>query len=385
MQAYATEYISPAMGFTVGWVNWLACATTITAQIVASAIIMKNIIPSVNTAVWLVGFTLLLFGANALTTKQYGESAFWFSSLKLVLIIAFAVIGIGMITGAVGGEAVGFANYTSNDGFFPKGTSVILVAMLTTIYSYGGSELFASAAGELKNKKDVPKAVHATTWILIACYMGSIMVLVALFPWNQADLLGSPFAEVFKNAGIRSAELIVNIIILTSALSSGNYFTYACTRYLWSMSKYDQAPKVFSKVNQRKVPMNSLILTMCFAALSVVASFVAEDTVYLFLMTIIAGSNIFVYSIVCICQMVFRKRYLASGGDLNDLNYRAPLFPLVPILGIAMYALVLICTIFDEAQRSSILTCFGVYVIIYIFSYFFTKNKRDKLVNVKMD
>ena len=48
LQAYTTEFIGPAMGFTVGWVNWVGAAATITAQIVASAIIMKDILPGLR-------------------------------------------------------------------------------------------------------------------------------------------------------------------------------------------------------------------------------------------------------------------------------------------------------------------------------------------------
>jgi arginine/ornithine permease len=385
IQAYATEYINPPLGFTVGWVNWIACATTITAQIVASAIIMKNIIPSVSTTIWLVVFIVLILGANLLNTSKYGELSFWFGSLKLILIVAFIIIGVGMIFGVVGSEAIGFSNYTSNGGFFPKGGAVIIVAMLTTIYSYGGSELFANAAGEIKNKKDVPKAVHATTWILIGSYMLSIVVLVAIFPWTNAGLLSSPFAAALNIAGINGAELIINIIILTSALSSGNYFTNACMRYMWSMAKYNQAPKIFAKVTKKQVPIYALLLSMAFAAFSMVASFIAEDTVYLFLMTIIAGSNIFLYSVTCICQMRFRKRFLAEGGDLNTLNYKTPLYPFVPILGVAMYALVLVFTLFDESQRLSVIICFIMYGVIYVASHFFLKKRGNKIVNIKMD
>ncbi|MDR1953591.1 MAG: amino acid permease [Clostridiales Family XIII bacterium] len=385
IQAYATEYINRAMGFTVGWVNWLACAMTITAQIVASAIIMKNIIPSVPTIVWVIVFAVLLIGVNALNANQFGEASFWFASLKLILIVTFTIIGIAIICGAAGNNAVGFSGIEENGGWFPKGFGVIVTTLLTTVYAYGGSELFASGGSEMKNKKDMPKAVHATTWILIGCYLVAIVILSMILPYGQADLLGSPFAYVFKDAGIAGAELIVNIIILTSALSSGNYFVYACSRYLWSLAKYNQAPKVLAKVNKRKVPMPALIVTMAFAALSIVCSFVAEDTVYLFLMHIIGGSNIFIYSIVCIAQIRFRRQYLAGGGKLEDLGYKTPLFPLVPILGILAYFLVLVGTVSDPSQRVSIFICVPAYVLIYIGFYIYTKKKSTKAANITME
>ena len=385
MQAYATKFINPAMGFTIGWVNWLGAALTITAQIVASAIIMKNIIPSVDTTIWVIVFTLLLFGVNALSAKQYGETSFWFASLKLVLIVVFAIVGVGMILGVVGGEAVGFGNYTTNGGLFPTGFKGILVVMITAMYAYGGSELFASSAGEIEDEKQIPKAVNATVFLLIAAYIVSMIVLIALLPWEQADLQGCPFAYVFKHAGIGGAELIVNVIVLTSALTSGNYFVYGCTRYLWSLAKFNQAPQFCAKTDKRGVPMNALILTMIFAALSIVSSFVAEDTVYLFLIYLIGGGNIFMYSTICICQYRFRHQYIAEGGKIEDLRYKVNAFPLVPILGVLAYVGMLIGTLLDPTEAIAIYICAPSYLVIYLAFHFYTKKKNVKAANINMD
>lgn len=382
-QAYATEFVNPAMGFTVGWVNWLGCAVTITSQIVASAIIMKNIFPSVNNTVWIVLFTVLLFATNALTTKKYGESSFWFSSLKIVLIVAFSIIGIGMMLGLGNGKAVGFSNYTNDGGLFPNGFKPILMTLMTAIFAYGGSDLFANAAGESENpQRDIPKVINLTSWSLIISYSISLIILAAVLPWRNADLLGSPFAYVFKLAGFKSAELIVNIIVLTSALSSANYFVYGCTRTLWSLGKYGQAPKFLAKVTKNKVPMNSLIVTMVFAALSIVASFVAADTVYLFLISIVGAGNIFIYGLDCICQYRFRKRYIGNGGKLEDLNFRTPLFPLVPILGVAAYGFVFVGMCLDVSQRMSLILSVIVYTSIY-FIYNAHLKKADNLKQFK--
>jgi len=379
VQVYATEFINPAMGFTCGWINWLACAITITAQIVASSIIMKNIMPTVDATVWLITFTILLFGVNALSAKQYGESSFWFSSLKLVLIVMFAIIGLGIVFGLVGGGgSIGFSTVSENGGLFPNGMQVVLMTLMTAVFAYGGSDLFASTAGEMKNPKDIPRAVTTTTWVLIGSYVVSLVILSLLLPYNEADLLGSPFAYVFKLAGFESAELVINIIVLTSALTSGNYFVYGCTRYLWSLAKYEQAPKALSKLDKRKVPMNSLIVTMCFAALSIVASFVAEDTVYLFLICMIGGANVLIYGTICVCQYRFRKRFTAGGGKLEELKYKTPLFPFVPIFGVIAYVLILVGMAMDPTQTLALAISIPTYIILYFGYRFYEKRKLAK-------
>ena len=382
LQAYSTEFIGPAMGFTIGWVNWIGAAATITAQIVAAAIIMQDIIPGTPTWLWIVVFSLLLFGVNFFNAKAFGNISFWVSSLKMVLVVVFIIIGIAMIFGAAGGEAVGLSNYTGNGGLFPMGIAGIGAVILTSFYAYAGTEMVASTAGEIENEKDMPKAINLTIVILIAATVLSIAIVAALLPWDQASVLGSPFVYVFRNAGLKSAALIVNVIVLTSALTSGNYFVYACSRYLWSMAKFQQAPKICAKTSKSGVPVVALTISMLFAMVGIIAEFVAQDTVYLFLVYFIGGGNIFMYSVICICQYRFRKRYLAEGGRLEDLNFKVASYPLVPILGVLAFAAMLVVTLLDPNEAVAIYVCAPCYLAIYIVSRIYTKKKGVAAVNL---
>lgn len=382
LQAYSTEFIGPAMGFTIGWVNWIGAAATITAQIVASAIIMRDIIPGTPTWLWIVVFSLLLFGVNFFNAKSFGNISFWVSSLKIVLVVVFIIIGIAMMCGLTGGDTVAFSNYTKNGGLFPMGIAGIGAVILTSFYAYAGTEMVASTAGEIENEKDMPKAINLTIIILIAATVLSIAIVAALLPWDQASVLGSPFVYVFRNAGLKSAALIVNIVVLTSALTSGNYFVYACSRYLWSMAKFGQAPKVCAKTSKSGVPVIALTVSMIFAMVGIIAEFVAEDTVYLFLVYFIGGGNIFMYSVICICQYRFRKRYLAEGGRLEDLSFKVASYPLIPILGVLAFAAMLVVTLLDPSEAVAIYVCAPCYLTIYIVSRIYTKKKGVSAANL---
>ena len=382
LQAYSTEFIGPAMGFTIGWVNWIGAAATITAQIVAAAIIMQDIIPGTPTWLWIVVFSLLLFGVNFFNAKAFGNISFWVSSLKMILVVVFIIIGIAMMLGVTGGGAVGLSNYTRNGGLFPMGIAGIGAVILTSFYAYAGTEMVASTAGEIENEKDMPKAINLTIIILIAATGLSIAIVAALLPWNQASVLGSPFVYVFRNAGLKSAALVVNVIVLTSALTSGNYFVYACSRYLWSMAKFHQAPKICAKTSKSGVPVVALTISMLFAMVGIIAEFVAQDTVYLFLVYFIGGGNIFMYSVICICQYRFRKRYLAEGGRLQDLNFKVASYPLVPILGVLAFAAMLVVTLLDPSEAVAIYVCAPCYLAIYIVSRIYTKKKGVAAANL---
>lgn len=375
IQAWSTEYINPAYGFMIGWQNWLAGALTITAQITASAIIAHNLIPSIAEPIWCVIFTLLLFGINFLSPKDFGNMAFWFATLKLLLVVGFVIVGCGLIFGFVGPEAYGLSNYTKNGGLFPAGVIGVASGLLTANYAFGGSSLFIESSGEIEDEKAIPRAVNLTTFTLAGTYMVTMFILCALLPWQSANLNGSPFAYVFEMAGIKSGTLIVNIIVLTSALSSGNYFLYASTRRLWSLGKFGQAPKSFSRTNSRGVPYIALLVSITFAAAAVVTSYVAASTVYLFLTVLIAAGNSILYMSECICYIRFRLDFKANGGKVEDLRYSTPAFPLIPVLILLINIVTLIVSLVDQNQRASIIFSFAVCAIMYVFFHAYSKKR----------
>lgn len=377
VQAYASQFLGYGAGFTVGWIKWLQLAVTVPTQLVASSIMMKNIFPDIPGIAWIIGFGLLLFVMNASESDKYGSSSFLFSSLKIILIVMFIIVGLGMITGLIGEEPVGLSNFTNDGGLFPTGFVPILMSMMTAVFAYSGADMFATAAGESENPgRDLPRAIRTSVLSIVISYFLTLFVLVALLPWREADLLGSPFAYVFKSAGIRSAEIIVNLIIVSSALSSANAHAYSAVRMLWSMGHYEQAPKFVGHINKRKVPMNALLVTMVFACFAVAASFISPDVVYLFLTSFIGAAELVVYSITGVCAVKFRKYFLRRGHSLSDLKYKIPLFPFIPIALVFLCILVATGMLFDPTQRASLTTGAPVFIGLFVISSIWAKYKN---------
>jgi len=380
LQAFTTEFCGPSLGFTIGWVNWVGAAATISGQIVACSILMRDIIPESPTWIWVIIFAALLFGVNLLDAKLFGNISFWVSSIKLIMIAAFIIVGVAMLCGGFGSEGAAISHESAGMG----GVSFAAMCgcVLTAFYAYAGTEVVASTAGELEDEKKMGKTINWTIFILIAAVVLAIVIVCMLLPADQADVLGSPFVYIFRNAGLNGAALVVNIVVLTSALTSGNYFVYGCSRYLWSMAKFNQAPKIFAKTNKKGVPINALLVSMAFGMVAVLAEFFAEDTVYLFIVYFIGGGNIFMYTVICIDQLIFRKRYLAEGGKLEDLPYKTPLYPVVPILGIIAFVLMLVATLTDPGERMGILVCAICYVAIFIGSKIFVSKRGGEAANI---
>lgn len=365
-QAYANEFLSPVVGFMAGWIRWIACAVTITSQLVATSIIMKNIIPTVPSYIWIIAFTILLFVLNLFPSKDYGESEFWFAGIKIITIIVFGLAALGLITGMLSSGTEGF-HYLSEGKWFPSSIKSILITIMTASFAYGGVDLVASAAGESETpEKNLPKVIYRVIFGLILIYLVSLLLLSFVLPWQEANLNGSPFAYVFRKAGLSSAELIINAVVVTSALSSANTFIYSCTRSLWSLGKYGHAHKFLARVNKKKVPVNALIISMAFAVVALITSFVSADVIYLFLISSVGASNMFLYAVTCISQLKFRKKYNEAGNKAEALKFRAPFYPVLPICGVVFYILLVIMMFFDPTQRLALYTGAPVYLVLYI-------------------
>lgn len=378
-QLYASKYIGPASGFAVGWVYWLGSATTAGVEFTAAGMLMKRWFPHVDVWVWCAVFIALLFLLNALTTKGFAESEYWFAGIKVVAVILFIIIGCGAIFGLIdmeGREAPFFSHFTTGS-LFPAGLSIVFVTMMNVVFSYQGSELIGIAAGESENpEKHIPKAIRNVLVRIFVFYLASVVILSAIFPAKELGVLESPFVSVFDLVGIPFAADMMNFVILTAVLSVGNSCLYASTRLLWSLSHSGMAPKVFGRLSSRGVPMASLILTMSFSLLSLLTSIYAADTVYIALSSISGIAVTIAWMSIALSQYNFRRQFLREGGKVSDLKFAIPLYPILPILCLVLCTVFLIFPAFDPQQRASLFYGLGFVILCYI--YYFVRYGRKK-------
>ncbi|GGB66361.1 amino acid permease [Fictibacillus barbaricus] len=378
-QTYATKFISPSAGYVVGWMSWLNWSVTIGLELITVSLLMKRWFPDVSTWVWCVVFTLFLFFINALSTKSFGEVEFWFAGIKVITIIAFILLGGAVVFGflQVDGQPAPFlSNFTDHGGLFPNGFGAIVVTMIAVNFSFQGTELVGIAAGESKDpEKAIPKAINSTVWRILVFFILSIFILAALFPWEKANAVESPFVEVFEGIGIPYAADIMNLVIITAVLSVANSGLYATSRMLWSMSNQGMINPVFGKLNKRGVPMVALIVSLGVGCLSLLSGIFAEETVYLWLLSIAGFGAVFTWLSIAVSNLLARRKYMAAGGRAEDLKYRTPLYPLVPILAIVCNLIVIVSLAFIPEQRIS-LYCGVPFLIACYLYYHFAGKKR---------
>jgi lysine-specific permease len=372
---YSTKFVDPALGVALGWNYWYNWAITLAVDIATGSMLMEYWFDSVDSIVWSALFLILLFGLNYISVKGYGESEYWFAFIKVATVVIFLIIGVLTIIGLMGGEAVGFKNFTLDDGPFHGGFFAILGVFMVAGFSFQGTEIVGVAAGESEDpKKSVPKSVKQVFWRILLFYILAILVIGLLIPYNDPRLLNesesvaySPFTLVFDRAGLAFAASVMNAVILTSVLSAGNSGMYVATRMLWSLAKEGQAPKIFAKLNKRSIPVPALLLTTLVGALTFLSSLFGDKTVYTWLINASGLSGFIAWVGIAICHYRFRKAYVAQGLDLNDLPYRAKWFPFGPIFAFALCMIIILGQNYEAILQGKWLDVMSTYITLPIF------------------
>ncbi len=177
--------------------------------------------------------------------------------IKVVAIVLFIGFGLALLSGLGPAPAIGFSNFTAHGGFLPSGWRGVWMAMAFVIFSYIGTEVVAVTAGEAKDPKTaVPRAMRSMVGRLILFYVGAIVVLIGIVPWNQiqpgSDVTASPFVKVFQLIGVPAAAHIVNFVVITAAASSMNCNLYLVSRMMFSLARGGYAPASFGRVSRAR-------------------------------------------------------------------------------------------------------------------------------------
>jgi GABA permease len=298
---------------------------------------------------------LLLTATNLFSVKHYGEFEFWFALIKVLAIIGFVILGVLAIFGLLPGSQVsGVSHLVDTHGFMPNGMGAVLAAMLTTMFSFMGTEIVTIAAAESKNPgEQITKATNSVIWRICLFYLVSIFLVVALVPWNDSRLteLGS-YQTVLDMMGIPNAKLIVDLVVLVAVTSCLNSALYTASRMLFSLGKRGDAPAVARRTNRSGTPYWAVMLSTAAAFLAVFANYVAPAAVFDFLLASSGAIALLVYLVIAISQLRLRHKRTANG---ETIAFRMWLFPGLTWAVIVFIVGVLTIMLFQEEHRVDIL------------------------------
>ncbi|MHB1407773.1 MAG: amino acid permease [Desulfitobacteriaceae bacterium] len=374
---FAEKYINPWAGFVTRYTYWLAQVVAIGGEVTAAAIYTKFWFPSVPMWIWVILYSAVLIYVNLTSVKNFGEFEYWFAMIKVSAIVLFIILGIGYVFTGFGSTPVGFSNLTANGGFLPKGFTGVLKAMLIVIFSFYGVEVIAVTAGEAKDPEVVvPKAMKAMVFRLSAFYILAIALVVTIVPWAKAGISESPFVLVFQGVGIPYAAGIMNFVVLTAALSSMNTNLYLTGRMLFSLSRSGMAPKRFGVLTEQGSPRNAILISTIGLLLAAILSvkFAASAYMYLFGISIFGG--IFVWIMILITLLAFRKKRAAAG--LPQSSIAMPWYPYLAWVGIIALTAILIDCLFIDLK---IAWYAGVpWLILISLAYYFNRKSIDRVI-----
>lgn len=343
---YASRYVDPAFGFALGWNYWLNGAITIAVDLTTVGLITQFWFPHVPAWIFSGIATVLIFIINALAVGAFGEMEYWLSTIKVITIVIFLVVGVLTIVGIVGSKNINvMKNLTVGNHGFVNGIGGFTSVLLIAGFSFQGTELLGVTAGESENPdKSIPKAMNSIFWRILLFYIFSIIVIAAIINYRDPRLLNpnstavmSPFTIVFKNIGFAFAASVMNAIILTSVISSANSVMYASTRILYALGRDKGAPRFFGRTAKNGIPFYALLATSIICFITFLTGIFGTQ-IYLFLVDLSSLTGFLAWLGISVSHIRFRRAYLTQGNKLENLSYQAKGFPFGPIIALLMTA-----------------------------------------------
>ncbi|MHA3050028.1 MULTISPECIES: GABA permease [unclassified Acinetobacter] len=379
---YADRSIGKWAGFTIGWLYWWFWVLVIPFEANAAAAIINSWIP--GAPVWLLSFliTAALTVTNLFSVKNYGEFEFWLATIKVGSIIVFIVLGCAAIFGfSPAPEVNGVKHLWDQGGFMPNGFGTVIAALLTTMFSFMGSEIVTIAASESKDpERQITKATNSVIWRIGLFYLVSIFIVVSLVSWNDPRLaeMGS-YQTVLQVLHIPHAKLIVDIVVLTAVTSCLNSALYTASRMLYSLGKRGDAPAITRQVNKSHTPVYAVLMSTAIAFICTFANYAAPKAVFSFLLDSSGAIALLVYLVIACSQLRMRKRLIAEG---KPLSMKMWCFPYLTWAVIVFIIAALGIMAFDPNHVHEITSTAILSILVVISGLIVTKRRRQNSLNV---
>ncbi|HEX3635815.1 MAG TPA: amino acid permease [Paraburkholderia sp.] len=356
-------------GFLTGWMYWYFWVIVVAVEAVAGAKLVQFWLP--DTPAWAISLVLLvvLTATNLISVGSYGEFEFWFASIKVAAIVVFLFLGglyvLGLWPASMHTTSV-MPTLLSHGGLMPKGIGPVLSGAVAATGFYFGAEIVTIAAAEAHEPvKAVAKATNSVITRVLIFYVGSILLVVALVPWDSPKM-ATPYVSALDAMGIPAAANVMNAIVLTAVLSALNSGLYAASRMMFALTRHGDAPAALARVNRRGVPVRAILVGTLFGYVSVVMSYVSPDKVFAFLVNSYGTVAIFVYVLIAVSQLKLRARLEREAPEM--LRVRMWCYPYLTCFAILGMIGILVAMAFIPDQRTPLwlgVVSLGVLLVAY--------------------
>ncbi|MEV6313160.1 amino acid permease [Streptomyces sp. NPDC051840] len=357
---YADRALGRWAGFSIGWLYWWFYILVIPIEAIAAGEVVSGL-TSVPSWIPALAVILLLTGSNLLAVRNYGEFEYWFSLIKVVAIVAFLVLGVLAVLGLLpASDTRGVSNLWSHGGFAPKGVTAVLAGLLTAMFSFQGSEIVTIAAAESEEpRKNIKKAIRAVVWRLGLFYIGSILVVVCLVPWNADDLAAGSYQAVLDRMNIPGAARIMDVVLVVAVCSCLNSAVYTASRMLFSLAGRGDAPAAFARTSPHGVPRNAVLASTVVGIAAVIADYLLPE-VFSYLIASSGAIALMMYMVIALTQYAVRRK----GGRPAEVRMWG--FPYLTLATIVFIAGVLVLMAVLPGHRLELWLSLGLAAVLAV-------------------
>ncbi|EXB83955.1 amino acid permease family protein [Acinetobacter baumannii 299505] len=354
---YASQYIGPLAGFTTGWTYVFEMVIVAIADVTAFGIYMGFWYPDVPRWIWILSLIMFLGAINLIHVKVFGELEFWLSIVKVSAIVAMILGGLGLMFYGFHADhssvVPGIQNLWIYEGFMPHGIAGLVACLSVVVFAFGGIEIIGITAGESQDPKTtLPKAINAVPVRILLFYVLTIFVLMSIFPWNQIGSQGSPFVQIFENLGIKSAANILNIVVVTAAISAINSDVFGAGRMLYGMANRGQAPRIFQKLSRNGVPWMTVVVMAGGLFIWVVLNYLIPENVFVIIASIATFATVWVWLMILLSQVAMRRKL--STAEIKALDFPVFGWPYAPAFAIGFMVFILVMMGYFPDSRPAI-------------------------------
>jgi len=371
---YAAKYWGKFPGFLAGWNYWFLYILVSMAELSAVSIYLSYWFPDLPKWVGVLVCLVIITVINLVTVSAYGEIEFWMAFIKISAIIGMILLGSYYIVTDPDPFPDNFAYLWDHGGFFPNGVEGMIFSLAPVLFSFGGIELIGITAGEAQNpEKTIPRAINQVIYRILIFYVGTMIVLMTLWPWNEVGKDASPFVQIFSNAGFTSTANILNFVVLTAAISVYNSAIYSNSRMLYGLAKSGNAPKFFERLSRRGVPVNGILISSGITLLAAVLNYLLPAEAFMYMMSIVTGAVVISWAMIVLTHLKFRKHC----KEKNIVpKFKSLFYPVTDYLCLVFLAGILVIMALMNEMRLAVIVMPAWILVIWIF--FRYKNYRRK-------
>lgn len=315
---------------------------------------------------------LILWSLIAFNTLQIGVTsrlnvlgALLGTLLPCALLI---FIGVVMLTHNFHTELPKF-----NEHFFPPINTASLAVFVGVLSSYGGMQVIAFHARNVRNpKKTFPRAIIISTTLIIFTSIFATLAIALIIPPAKINLLNGLIegaAAFFDQVHLHWLVPIFSVLIAFGTLATLNAWIIGPARGLQTAAENGDMPRFLAATNKHQMPTRVLLVQGVIGTL--LASFFlwmpTLKAAFWVLIALMSQFTLIVYILMFAASIqLTRKRFFATLGILSScVGFYLGLFPPDQLNWLHSYEYIAMMLFID-----------GIIILIPIFYNYFTAAKR---------